>query len=145
MGQKRYGLSDADMLSINEQIDSASNGLEVMYKGISATWNAILAQEGMTFGEALTELKDGKKFQPTEFAIPFDQSIEITERMKNRMIALDVSEIGISSLLIDWVNIGPSTYNDMPQTKAQATDNILPPYNNTQSGSTKEYRDWISE
>lgn len=122
--QNRYSLSDSDMLGIFERIDKATDPNSVILQTVIGTWNAILGQEGESW-ESYTA-KD--KIDPTAFAIPDDTFSEIVERMKKRLFALGISDIGVTNALLDVMNVGPSTYNDSP--KPSETDHILPPIGN---------------
>lgn len=107
---KHYSLSDSDMLGINEAIDKAYNAYTVTYASVMGTWDAILAQEGNNFH---SYVEAHGTIDPTAFAIPADQKLEIAERMRKRLLALNISPIGITNALIDFtVQYGPSTYNN---------------------------------
>lgn len=106
---KRYTLSDSDMLGILAEIDSVENASSVIYAAVIGTWNAILAQEGTSFA---LYTKDNS-FNPTEFGIPRDQKVEIAERMKTRLLALNISPIGVTNAMMDFtVQYGPSYYEN---------------------------------
>lgn len=121
MTQSRYSLSDSDMLSIFERIDRSTDPNGVILNTVIGMWNAILGQEGESWESYTAQ----RQIDPTAFAIPQDQAIEISERMKKRLFALHVSDIGVTNALLDLMNVGPSTYNDSP--KQSGTDHILPP------------------
>lgn len=124
---KKYTLSDSDMLGINEGIDNSNSAPDVIFHSIMGTWNAIFAQEGTTFSEYVD--KHGS-IDPTAFGIPEDQKLEIAERMRKRLLALNISPIGITNALIDFtVQYGPSQYkpDDFPMGEfAHGTQEILP-------------------
>lgn len=106
MGQNRYSLSDGEMVEITSNIDNSQNGTEIIHYGIIGTWNAILAQEGMSFAD----FHPGNPLSPQDWAIPSDQAEEIMDRMRKRGLVLGISEIGVTNILMDWVNVGPSSY-----------------------------------
>lgn len=118
MTQNRYGLSDSDLLGIYEAIDN-SVPHDLLVRTVKAVWNAILAQEGLSWD-------DVDALIPGDYAIPADQLTEIAERFKKRAFALGFSKIGVTNLMLDLiVQYGPVTYNDEP--KQNTTDHILPP------------------
>lgn len=104
----KYTLSDSDMLGITEAIDNSKTGSDVIFFGIRATWNAILAREGMSWND----FNCYNPLDPTAYGIPRDQSNEIAERMKKRAMQLGVSDIGVTNILLDYMNHGPSYYDN---------------------------------
>lgn len=108
--QKRYSLSDSDMLGIFEKIENSQDAGDVIVNGIKATWNAVLAQEGKDWNS----FDSVNRLDPSAYAIPKDQSAEIVERMKKRAFALGISKIGVTSALLDFMNWGPSYYDSHP-------------------------------
>lgn len=124
MGQKRYSLSDADMLGIFEAIDNRISAFDIFVYGWSATWNAILAQEGLSLADFTEDSID-----PRKYAIPTDQANEITNRMITRARKVGVDNMTITSvIMMEWINVGPASYNAEP--RKQKTDDILPPPTN---------------
>lgn len=119
--QNRYSLSDSDMLGIFERIDKATDPNSVILQTVIGTWNAILGQEG----ESWESYTANKQLDPTAFAIPADTFSDIVERMRKRLLTLNVSPLGVTNAMMDVMNVGPSTYYDAP--KQNGTDNILPP------------------
>lgn len=103
-----YTLSDSDMLGITEAINSGVDGSDTVFFGIKATWNAILAQEGKSWDDYTPD----NPLPTTQFAIPRDQSAEILEKIKSHVLALGVSPIGVTNLMMDFINYGPSFYED---------------------------------
>lgn len=115
---KKYTLSDAEMLEINNAIDKANTAPDVIFQAIMGTWKAILAQDGTFFSEYVDT---HGALNPTDFGIPEDQKLEIAERMKTRLLALTISPIGITNALIDFtVQYGPSQY--APTDTVELTD-----------------------
>lgn len=103
MTQNRYSLSDSDMLGITEAIDNGTRE-SLLVVAVKATWNAILAQEGKSWDEI-------DPLVPGDYAIPADQLTELSERFKKRAMALGISDIGVTNLMISYIaNYGPSTY-----------------------------------
>lgn len=104
--QRKYSLSDSDMLGIFEQIDSAPTGHELSLYGVRATWNAILAQEGLSWNDYSPE----QPLNPSLYAIPREQSTEIIERMKKRAMKIGLSSITTTNVMMDYMNWGPLYY-----------------------------------
>lgn len=121
MTQNRYSLSDSDMLGITEAIDGSDNIGNLFLNAFNVTWNAILAQEG----KSLNDFGDDNLLNVFDYAIPRDQSAEINDRMIKRAGAIGINAEGVTSILLEWMNVGPSTYDDEPI--RNSTDHILPP------------------
>lgn len=136
----RYTLSDSDILGINEAIDSCQNGSDLIYNGIVATWNAILGQEGNNFS---SYVEAHGTIDPMLFAIPEDQFQQVMGRMKMRAIEIGLSDIGVTNVLLDCINYGPSTYRDAPATDSDVIELTDFPYvvhkpHNNDGWSTEE-------
>lgn len=127
MTQKRYSLSDSDMLGITKAMDKVNYPDSLLLVAYRETWNAILAQEG----KSLNDFDGVDTFlDPRDWAIPQEQLNELSERLKKKAFALGFGDIAVTNLLIEYIaQYGPATYNSSDP-------------NNT--GTTQEYRDWIS-
>lgn len=99
--QLQYVLSDVDMKHIAETIDTASSPVEAMVDTIVYVLDRGLRLRGSSW-EA-EEMVD-----PTEFAIPKTQWLQIGEWLVEKKEEGDIARVNV---LLDWMNRGPSAYD----------------------------------
>ena len=111
----RRPLTDDELAAIKKaaQRRSKAGGLDGAFR---ATWDILLLEaEGMTMAEASDA---GLRFHPAEYAIPDSQGTQLLELWKRYRGSRYPRESSAGML---WMNMGPGTYPDEPNT-AQTTD-----------------------
>lgn len=105
--QKRYSLSDSDIVVIFDGINGSNDMNTIIRNTIVGTWNAILAQEGMSWDD----FDENNQLDIRAYEIPNDQITEIAEAMKKRLFDIGISPIGVTNAMMEFVvQYGPTGY-----------------------------------
>lgn len=95
-------LTDAEMQRIVTAIDEAATPIDSLIAAAFGTFNALLADASLTIDHYSREAPlDGRNLK-----IPKEQWVQIGEALK----AKEDTSLGGTNMLLDWMNLGPSSY-----------------------------------
>jgi len=101
----RQRLTDDEMNAIRQARRRGATGSARAMSGFAALWDAILGSaEGVTYLEAST---GNRRFNPSDDAIPSDQSETVLRLLKGRLDRRSRTAVGML-----WFNMGPASYED---------------------------------
>lgn len=106
---KRVELTRDELDAVCYAIDNSFGPTEIIHHLVFGTWKKVLAHDGI-------EWTSETKIQPTDYAIPAIQWLQIDNRAVQRAKELSISDVGVVNISFDFMNYGPSAFDPKEDT-----------------------------